>query len=188
MVESAEGGLEEEGGEDGETDDGVVFMDLCTQWVSIIRFPSPTCAADYEYQRWQPQLCRRIGGIHAQAHPRQGHHVGEHLNTRVDIYHSLEMAQADEERASGEENDKGQAHNGAVCYGSIVHAVQERNDAGWDRQLSTVTGSLGTCEGSWRLVSITHLTARKAILSATTAARAESFMLSIGQVISLGVE
>ena len=102
------------------------------------------------------------------------------------------MAQADEERASGEENDKCQAHDGAVCYGRIVHAVQERDNVGWDRRLSTIsstiTGSLGTRKGSWRLVSITHLTARKAILSATAAARAESFMLSRGRVISLGVE
>ena len=28
MVKSAEGGLEEEGGDDGEADDGVVFVDL----------------------------------------------------------------------------------------------------------------------------------------------------------------
>ena len=31
MVESAEGGLEEERREDGETDDGVIVMDLYTQ-------------------------------------------------------------------------------------------------------------------------------------------------------------
>ena len=192
MVESAKGGLEEECGEDGETDDGVVVMDLCTWWISIIQFPSQRCAAEHEYQRWQSQFCRRIGDIHAQAHTRQGHRVGEHLNARMDIYHSLEMAQADEERASGEENDKCQAHDGAVCYGSIVHAVKERNNAGWDRRLSTIsstiTGSLGAREGSCRLVSITHLTARKAILSAIAAARAESFMLSRGRVICLGVE
>lgn len=47
-----------------------------------------------------------MGEPNAHAHSCQGHQVGEYLNARMDIYHSLEMTQSNEERASREENDK----------------------------------------------------------------------------------
>lgn len=84
------------------------------------------------------------------------------------------MAKSNQEGASGEENNKGQAHDCAVCYGHMMYVVIERNKGGGEgfRVLSV-------CSGSCRLVSVVHFTTRKkAILRAITAARAESLILS----------
>ena len=96
-----------------------------------------------------------MGEPNAHAHSRQGHQVSEYLNAGMDIYHSLEMTQSDEERASGEENDKGQAHDCAMCYGHMMHMGQKR-DKGIVAFLCARI--LGARNGACWLVSIGHLT------------------------------
>lgn len=63
----------------------------------------------------------------ADAHTRKGHQVGEHLDTGVDVDHSSEMAQANDDCAGGHEDDEGQAHEHAMCYCHSVDFVQERD-------------------------------------------------------------
>lgn len=55
MVKKAENGLEEEGGDDRETDYGVVLVDLYA-----INEPSPTAKSSVScggYQRWFSKFC-----------------------------------------------------------------------------------------------------------------------------------
>lgn len=63
------------------------------------------------------------------AHTRQGHEVGEHLNTGVDVDHSSEMAQANDDCAGGHEDDEGQAHEHTMCNCHAIDFVQE-----WDQE------------------------------------------------------
>lgn len=55
------------------------------------------------------------------------------------------MAKSNQEGASGEENNKGQAHDCAVCYGHMMYVVIERNKGGGEgfRVLSVCSGSEG---------------------------------------------
>ncbi len=103
----------------------------------------------------------------------------------MDIYHSLETAKSDYERASGEEDDKRQAHDCAVCYFCMAYAIQVW-DQGRGNLIFSTSRFLCACRGSCRLViMVIHFTVRvETILSTRTAARAESFIFSSIRVIS----
>ena len=99
----------------------------------------------------------------------------------MNIQHSLEAAKTNDDRASGEENDKGQAHDCAVCHGHMAHMGQEK-----DKFIGgcLFVRILGACNGSCRLVSITLHSPRadETVLNAIAAARAESFIMLSSRV------
>lgn len=103
-----------------------------------------------------------MGDKGAQAHAGYCHHVGEHLNRRMDVNRAFEMAQSNDEGARGEKNDKSQAHDGAVRYGHMMQFLQERYQGGGDFLLGgpgsyrTPFRLLGGCKGSCKLFSIAH--------------------------------
>lgn len=142
-----------------------------------------------------------MGDPRAHAHTGYRHHVGEHLNSGMNVYRPLELAKTNDEGAGGEENDKGQAHDCAVCHGHLVKLGEERSElfqlGGFSSLLScartcsarTPSRLLGACHGSCILVSISYFKGREeAIPNAMAVARAESFMLSRKRVMSVGVE
>ena len=152
----------------------------------------------------------------ADAHTRYGHEVGEHLETGVNVDHSSEMAQANDDCASGHEDDEGQAHEDAMCYCHAIDFVQERDQewgepsGGASRSPTTSSSaSLGAslsapasssarsgtsrflcaCDSDYRFVSGDHFQSlRGSIHRAKAIARAESFMLSVRRAICAALE
>ena len=105
----------------------------------------------------EPQPCRRVGEIDAQAHTGQRQRVGEDLDPRVEMERSLEAAKSNDQGAGGEENDEGQAHEYAVGDPGSVYALYKgkqgqrnhRFPSGWTTTAaSAATARAGTTIGT----------------------------------------